>query len=925
MIDVRKYKSDDKKKSGAYKVLWALAAVIAFMVMSACFFSEYVNYMEASEVGDKFAEVFGKNLLVKYSVQAIWTLVIFLLSFFSLLFARMNMQGLSVECGFLKRKRNAAIFSLLLALIFSSVIGKNMYEQYLMYSNAKSFGINEPIFGKDIGYYVFKRPFLMSAVSLLFSAWSIVAIVIFMVYFSFMTMFAGYKTKEFLTIKSIGTHNAFNLSVLILLKAFNYSFASEELLFGTFGELSGIGCTDKLIWLNYYRIMPFLLLIITALVVYFFCKNKYKGILKAVLVFPAVWLLTAVVAFVFQTVIVSPNEVVKESESIENNIKYTKAAYNIENIKEINFDIDNNLTADDLSKSKSTLDSIRIIDLNSNLAVLNQIQGIRNYYRFYETDIIPYEIDGKKTAVAITPREITKENLSDTSDTYINRKLRYTHGFGVAVNPINSVSHQGLPEFFVKDIPPKSVDGIEKISQPRIYFGELTNDYVIVGSNKYKELDYSEGQEDIEFTYDGTAGINLSFVNRLIFSLKYGDFRTLVSDMYSSESKILINRNIIERLNKVAPFFKYDTDPYIIIDGEGRLKWIVDAYTTTPYFPYSQKTGNYNYIRNSVKAVVDAYDGAVKFYISDSKDPIVMAYSSIYPSLFEKEELPDDIKEHIKYPEMLFSVQADIYSKYHIDNPTTFYNKNDMWVIAKEKYGTTANEEKNILPYYNLMTLDGESDSELLLSIPYTLANKDNMVSQLSVRNEWDNYGQLFVYKLPKDINVYGPMQIENRINSDTEISSALTLWSQGGSKVMRGNMMVVPIKNSILYVEPLYMMSNNQSALPELKQVIVAYDEKIVMRSTLSEALYGLFDKAVPESFEEDIAFSPDEGNDDDSGEVAYEMAARAVVDKFKAVKEASGNGDWNEFGRYMSELEKAVSELEAETYEDTEENAKE
>ncbi len=916
MIDVKKYKSSEENSRGVYKFIWISLLVIALVTLIMRFFSEYYNFLEISEVGGNYNNIFWKNIAVKYILQGISLLSFFLISMFSLLFARMNMRNTSINCGIFMQKRNVFLVSILVSAFFSSVLGENIVEQYLMFINGGKFGIEDPLFALDIGYYVFKRPFIMSVFSSFYSIWIIISLFVFGVYFSFMTVFASYKVTDFLKIKSIGFHNVFNLTVVIILKALQYKFVAEDLLFGSFGELSGAGYTDKIIWLNYYRVIPFVLIIITAFVLYFFRKNKYKNILKSIIIFPALWILTGIFAFVFQTIFVSPNEVVREQASISDNIKYTKLAYNIENTKEIEFDIQNNLSAEDLEKNKDTLDSIRIIDINSNLTVLNQIQGIRNYYKFNETDIIPYVINGEKTAVAITPREITKENLTDTSDTYINRTLRYTHGFGAVINPINGVSPQGHPEFLIKDIPPKSVEGIDKITQPRIYFGELTNDYVIVGSKKYKELDYSEGQEDIEFTYDGTAGINLSIFNRLLFASKYGDFRILVSNMYSSESKILINRNITERLKVVAPFFEYDTDPYIIIDADGKLKWIVDAYTTTKFFPYSQYTGNINYIRNSVKAVIDAYNGNVKFYISDANDPIVKAYASAYPELFETKELPDDIKEHIKYPELLFSVQAGIYSMYHIDNPTAFYNKNDMWVIAREKYGTSADEEKNILPYYNLMKLDGESENELLLTIPYTLANKDNMVAQLAVRNEWDNYGQLYVYKYPKDINVYGPMQIENRINSDTEISSALTLWSQGGSKVIRGNMMIVPINNSILYIEPLYMMSNNQSALPELKQVIVAYNEKIIMKNTLSEALYALFDKSVPESFKTDISFEQDDTLKEEAEEgITYETAARAVIENFKAVKEASGNGDWNDFGRYMSELENAVKDLEKQT----------
>ena len=472
------------------------------------------------------------------------------------------------------------------------------------------------------------------------------------------------------------------------------------------------------------------------------------------------------------------------------------------------------------------------------------------------------------------------------------------------MNAINKVTGEGQPEFLIKDIPPKSKEGVPEIKEPRIYYGEITDDYVVVGNEKYKELDYSENQEDIEFSYNGSGGVKLSPLNRLIFAVKYGDVRLLISDLVSSNSRILINRNIKKRLSIIAPFLKYDNDPYIVIDGEGKLKWIVDAYTTTNLYPYSQSVGEFNYIRNSVKATIDAYTGEVKLYIADPNDPIIRVYQKIYPDVFEKEELPKDLKSHIKYPEYIFDIQAKVYGKYHISNPTVFYNKNDMWDIAKERYGTS-NEERPIAPYYNMMALSGESEEELLLTIPYTLANKDNMVAWLAVRNEWDNYGKLQVYKFPKDVNIYGPMQVENRINSHMEISKELNLWSQGGSQVIRGNMIVVPLENSILYVEPIYIASSNKSTLPELKQVVAAYGDKIVMKSTLEDALYALFGESAPldtNVIEEGEAFET---------LPTYPDAVDKVISEFEKVKKATANNDWSAFGESMKALEQSVEEL--------------
>lgn len=911
MIDIRKDAERNNSSNGIFKIIFIVLCVICLFTLLGRFFSEFFSFTEIKEIGEKYTGIFFKNIFAKAVIQLVWLAFLFVSVSLSFLFFRMNLNNISVDAGIFKKKRNIFLMSIVVSVIFSSAISSGMFEKYLAFANRVDFNATDPVFGKNIGYYVFSRPFFVSLVSSLYNTWIILSLLIFILYFVFMTMFSEYHTTDLFVQKSVGIHNISNLVILFVFKRYMYRFMAEELLYGEFGGLRGAGCTDKTVWLSYYRVMPFLLIAVSALMIFFFSKGEYKKTLKSFLVLPAVWIVTVAVSMVFQNVIVAPNEVVRESENIKNNIDATKAAFGLENIKEIDFNVENNLSVEDIKKYKSTLDSVRIIDLESNLSVLNQIQGIRNYYKFNETDIIPCNIDGKKTAVAVTAREISKDNLSDTSDTYINRKLRYTHGFGLVINPINQVTEQGQPEFYVKDIPPKSAVGITKITQPRIYFGELTDDYVIVGSNKYKELDYSEGQEDIEFTYDGKAGINLTLFNRVLFAAKYGDFRLLVSDMFSKDSKILINRNITERVKKIAPFFDYDTDPYIIINSEGRLMWVIDAYTKTNLYPYAQSVGGKNYIRNSAKVVIDAYNGSVRFYRFDENDPIAAVYDKIYPQLFEKTELPDDIKYSLKYPEYLFGVQSEMYAKYHIDNPTTFYNKNDLWVIAREKYGT-ANEERNVAPYYNSMKLEDGDSEELLLTIPYTLSNKDNMVSWLAVRNEYENYGQLYVYKFPKDINVYGPMQIENRINSDTEISSALTLWSQGGSKVIRGNLLVVPIKNSVIYVEPLYITSNNQSNLPELKQVIVAYNEKIVMKSSFSEALYALFGKGVPD--EEKINEFLPVGTGDTGENISFGEAARAVIESYKKVKDAGAGGNWSDMGNSMNELENAVKNLENE-----------
>lgn len=904
MIDAKGFGRDYNSKSGFSKKTWIVLAVlfVGYILLKAA--GAFYEFIEVREIGEAYTSIFIKNFLVELSFQVAGFGIFFISVLISTLFLRRNMRLLNIDRALFETKSVTVVVCFVIAVILSGIVSSSLWEKFLMFTNSQWFGKADPVFGKDIGYYLFQRPFLASLTETLFGAWLFITGFILVAYWFLGTAFGGLQTREILTSKRVLIHNIVNVCVLLLINCFTYMFKAENILYGTFGDLAGAGFTAKTIWLNFYRIAPFLIVALVVLFIIFIAKGKKKNAIKTLLVYPAVFLIVTVLALAVQGILVAPNEVIKESENIAYNIEYTQDAYGFDNITDVVFEANNNLTAGTLRENTGATDNIRILDLSANLTVLNQIQGIRNYYKFNETDIVPYTINGEKTAVAITPREITKENLSDSADTYINRTLRYTHGFGVAMNAINRVTQQGQPEFLIKDIPPKSQPGVQEIKQPRIYYGELTNDYVIVGNEKYKELDYSQDQEDIEFSYDGDGGVKLGVLNRVIFATKFGDIRLLVSDLVSGNSRILINRNILDRVKKVAPFFSYDADPYMVIDKDGGLKWIIDAYTTSDKYPYSQSTDSYNYIRNSAKAVVDAYSGEVTFYISDKGDPVVKCYASMYPTLFSKEEIPDDLKEHIKYPEYLFDVQSRVYGKYHISNPTTFYNKNDMWVIAKERYGTS-NENAEIKPYYNMMKLEGEDEEELLLSIPYTLANKDNMVAWLAVRNEWDDYGHLQVYKFPKDVNIYGPMQVENRINSDMEISKALNLWSQGGSKVIRGNMIVVPIEDSILYVEPIYIASSNQNTLPELKQVVVAYEEKIVMKDSLQDAIYAIFGEKAPSVPDVSVDETPD------SGEITYSDAAKRVVEEFEKVKNASKNNSWTEFGSYMEALEGAVDDL--------------
>ena len=521
-----------------------------------------------------------------------------------------------------------------------------------------------------------------------------------------------------------------------------------------------------------------------------------------------------------------------------------------------------------------------------------------------------YSINGQKEAVAIGPREICIENLEGASKNYINEKFRYTHGYGVVMAELNSVTSKGQPKYLIENLVQKPVKGVPTVKQPRIYFGKQTNNDVIVNSD-IKELDYAEGATDKEFSYDGEAGISLNFFKRVLFGVKTGDFKMIIANQINDDSRLLTNRNIIERVKKVAPFFEYDKDPTMIIDDDGSLKWVIDGYTTTDKIPYSQLKDGKNYIRNSFKVIVDAYSGDVKFYIIDKKDPIVKTYSKIYPSLFEKGDLPSEIRSKTKYPEELFRTQCDMYAQYHVTNPTVFYNKSDVYAVAKEKYNQN---EKEITPYYSLLQLDAfnEEEAELVLMLPYTIAKRPNMVSWIAVGNEKGNYGKIVSYKFPKDSNVYGPMQVENMIDNDPEISKELTLWDSGGSTVIRGNLLVVPINGTILYVEPVYITSDNDESLPLLQRVIVAHEDNIVMANTLEKALIKLFGEAGDQKGSET---TPDENDASDDKAQSPNKSMQEKIDSvskaYAAVEACASKGDWVEFGKALKELEAAIQEL--------------
>src|SRR2546426_1027924 len=539
---------------------------------------------------------------------------------------------------------------------------------------------------------------------------------------------------------------------------------------------------------------------------------------------------------------VSPNEIVKEKPYIDFNIRYTRLAYGLDNIEEREFPAEQTLTLQDLRKNDATLKNIRLWDTRPLLATYSQLQEIRTYYKFTDIDIDRYRINGEYRQVTLSARELSSKDLP--SRIWINERLTYTHGYGAVVSPVNRVTREGLPEFWIKDIPPAASSDL-RISRPELYFSELATDYVFV-KTQAKEFDYPSGDQNVYTTYAGQGGIPLgSFWRKTLFAARLGDLKLLLSNDLTLGSRVLLYRNIRERVQRIAPFFRYDDDPYMVISAAGRIVWLLDGYTVTDRFPYSAPTrGLGNYVRNAVKVTVDAYDGAVRFYVADPTDPLIRTIARIFPGLLQPlDAMPADLRAHIRYPEGLFRVQAGMYAVYHMRDTQVFYNKEDLWSVPVR---SVDGRERAMEPYYLILRLPGEPKEEFVLLIPFNPSKKDNLSAWLAARSDPPHYGKLVVYNFPKQKLIYGPRQIEARIDQDSFISQQLSLWNQRGSQVIRGNLLVIPIERSLVYVEPLYIAAE-KGQLPELKRVIVGFGDRIAMEETLDGAMARVFGGPAP------------------------------------------------------------------------------
>ncbi|MEL7314201.1 MAG: UPF0182 family protein [Cyanobacteria bacterium J06559_3] len=827
------------------------------------------------------------------------------------------------------------------------------WETILKFLHPTAFDRLDPLFQRDVGFYVFQLPLyqgLQEGLSELV-VWALAIALAVYALKGELRLERGWQSV--LTGKA-KAHICLLLAVLAILIAAGFLLERYDLLLSPEGAIFGAGYTDVHARLQAYWTMAFVTLAVAALFILALWRRGFAlpvigiGLYVVVLV-----LVSGLYPWFQQRFLVEPNELTRETPYIENNIAFTREAYALDQVQSEPFPAEEALTREVLDSNEPTIDNIRLWDYRPLLSTYGQLQEIRLYYRFQDVDIDRYTLNNDYRQVMLSAREMDYTEAPSEAQTWVNQRLKFTHGYGIVMSPVNRVTSDGLPELMIKNVPPVSTVDLT-VDEPRIYYGEATNSYIFTGATT-DEFDYPEGETNALYRYGGNGGVPLnSFLRRLAYAYDKGSLKFLISNYITNESRLHYHRNIVERAQQVAPFLVYDSDPYIaVIDG--RLKWIIDGYTTSDRYPYSEplrRSSNLselirpeaavpdptsdsttvdanasdqespairtiarndtNYLRDAAKVVLDAYDGTLDFYIMDEADPLLNTYRQIFPGLFRAaEETPATVRAHFRYPHDLFKIQAQMYRTYHMSDPEVFYNREDVWRFPIQVYQTT---QVRMDPYYSIMRLPQAESEEFIQILPFTPVRKDNMVAWMAGRSDGTDYGKLLLYEFPKQQLVYGPSQIEARIDQTPDISEQLTLWSQQGSEVVRGDLLVLPIEQSLLYVEPVYLQAE-KGKLPELKRVIVAYGNQVIMSTTLEESLAAIFgagetspeENPTPESAETATAI-PSLGADlpaDLAGKV------QAALDAYEAGRQALQQGDWKAYGAAQTELETILNEL--------------
>ncbi len=809
------------------------------------FISLYVDWLWFKDV--KFEKIFTTKLNAQVIAAFAGVLIGFIISYINI---RISMQATKdraivpsfhnqeiSQLSILRYFDRIKIIVPVLIGLFVGLLLNNNWLTFLYYLNGVESGYSDPIFGKDISFYLFTLPVyeIISSVLLLILVLSLVISALNYV----LKGAVSFTRKGISSERYASAHFSVIGFFIFLVLAFNAYIEMHTILYSSHGHVAGATYKDV------YAVIPFLkakvFVAIAAAVLLIgniALRRKLISIGTIVVYLTVSFIGSTVYPAILQKFVVAPNELVKETPYITYNISSTRKGFGLDKVEERNITGSTALDRNDINKNSATIKNIRLWDHRPLLDTFSQIQEIRTYYEFTLVGNDRYMINGEYRQTMLSPRELSTESIPTRN--WINETLTFTHGYGITLGPVNQVTPEGLPVLLIKDIPPVSTVADVKVGRPEIYYGKLSSKYVIVNT-KSKEFDYPSGEENVYTEYSGKSGVVIdSFLKKIAFSAYYGSLKLFLSNDITRESRILFHRNILERVHEVMPFLMFDNDPYMVVSDDGQLFWIYDAYTVSGKFPYSQRTENgINYIRNSVKVTINAYDGSMKFYIADKEDPVIRTISRTFPGTLQPlSEMPADLKKHIRYPLDMFGIQTQVYATYHMEVPQIFYNKEDQWEIPVMGASKEATAMES---YYTIMKLPEEKKEEFILMIPFNPKKKDNLSAWMVARSDGEDYGKLMVYRFPKDRLVYGPKQIVARINQDTEISRQISLWDQRGSQVIQGTLLVIPIENSLIYVQPLYLRAET-GKIPELKRVIVAYENRIAMEETLDAALSRIF-----------------------------------------------------------------------------------
>jgi uncharacterized protein len=910
-------------------VLWIVAAIFIALIVVPWLASFFTDWLWFKEIG--FQTVFATSLIWRiglFILGGAFTFAYFYgnvriargaVTAFPVLFVNRG-DGVTIDVSRMFTKLflpAAALLSFLAAISLSA-----SWLTLLKGLNGVPLGTRDTLFNRDISFYLFRLPLISGVLDTLIT----------LTLLSFVATGAMYWLRNDITLPPrrasakprAARHLGVLLALLFVLLAIRlWIVDTSNLLFSTTGPLLGASYTDVHIALPGLYISAIAALIAAVWVVLGIARDKlvWSAVSGTVFYVAVSVLARGIVPAAFQKLVVSANELTRETPYIRLHIDATRNAWGLNKVEGRDLSGEVQLTNANIKANAATVDNVRLWERDLLMQTFKQLQEIRTYYDFVSSDDDRYMIDGKYRQVHIAARELNSESLP--TRTFINSRLTFTHGMGVTMAPVNQVTSEGLPVLFIKDVPPVSTVSI-KLTRPQVYYGELTNEYVFVGTGQ-PEFDYPAGEQNIYTKYTGRGGVPIgSFLRKVLYAFQFGSLKILLSDDIKGSAKVLYRRNVMDRATTAMPFLDFDNDPYLMITDAGQLKWILDAYTESDAYPYSQRTADgTSYMRNSVKVVIDAYDGTVDAYIADPNDPVVQTYARIFGGIFKPiSAMPADIRKHVRYPGDLFRIQTSLHATYHMTEPDAFYHREDQWQIPGALNKTT---NENPFMRHIIMRLPGEKNPEFIFMTPFTPRGKDNLAAWMVARMDGENYGKLSVYRFPKQSLVYGPKQIANRINQDTDISRQLTLWDQKGSEVIRGELLVIPIEESLIYVQPIYLRAEGGN-IPELKRVVVAHENRVVMRETLEEGLDALFGSGAAAQTRTNVEDSlstlgvepsvvgggavPSTGAPPSGGVSALLREAQTHYDRAIAAQRA---GNWTDYGREIEQLGATIRALRA------------